>query len=260
MVAIVSLLAVLVLSMTVVRIATVALTLTGLSKELARFQARSAFSGTGFTTSESERVIQHPVRRRIIMTLMLVGNAGIITAMGSLILTFVNVREAENPTFSFWVRLALIIAGLTVLWTVANSQWLDHRMSRWIAWALKRWTNLEARDYAGLLHLTGDYVVVELQVQPNDWMAERNLQQLRLADEGILVLGIEKPDGTYLGAPRGGTRLAVDDRLVLYGRQDIIANLDERRAGSSGNWEHVKAVEQHQRVKASEEETLEEQA
>lgn len=52
MFAIASLLVVLVLSLLVTRIATVALTHTGLSREVARFQARSAFSGVGFTTSE----------------------------------------------------------------------------------------------------------------------------------------------------------------------------------------------------------------
>jgi hypothetical protein len=75
---IISLLVVLVLSLLVVRIATVALALTGLSQQLARFQARSAFTGSGFTTAESEKVVAHPVRRRIIMVLMLLGNAAII--------------------------------------------------------------------------------------------------------------------------------------------------------------------------------------
>lgn len=62
MTAVVSLLVVLTVSLLVTRIATVALTATGLSRETARFQARSAFSGSGFTTSESEAVVRHPVR------------------------------------------------------------------------------------------------------------------------------------------------------------------------------------------------------
>ena len=45
LVPVISLLIVIVISMLVVRIATVALTLTGLSQPLARFQARSAFTG-----------------------------------------------------------------------------------------------------------------------------------------------------------------------------------------------------------------------
>ncbi len=76
----ISILIVLVISLLVVRVATVALTLTGMSQQMAKFQARSAFTGAGFTTSESENVVGHPVRRRIIMLLMLVGNAGIVTA------------------------------------------------------------------------------------------------------------------------------------------------------------------------------------
>ena len=55
------------LSLVITRIATTALSLTGLSWEAAKFQARSAFTGTGFTTSEAERVVDHPVRRRVIV-------------------------------------------------------------------------------------------------------------------------------------------------------------------------------------------------
>lgn len=90
MIAIISLLLVICISILITRIATVALAHTGLSKEAARFQARSAFTGAGFTTHESERVVNHPVRRRIILSLMLLGNAGVVTAVSSSMLTFVN--------------------------------------------------------------------------------------------------------------------------------------------------------------------------
>ena len=62
MLSIISLLVVLTLSIVVTRVATVALTYTGLSRESARFQARSAFTGVGFTTSESEKAVKeaHP--------------------------------------------------------------------------------------------------------------------------------------------------------------------------------------------------------
>ena len=90
MLAIVSLLVIVTLSLLVTRTAAVALTYTGLSHEAARFQARSAFSGVGYTTSEAEDVVNHPVRRRIVMNLMLLGNAGFVTVASSLILTFVS--------------------------------------------------------------------------------------------------------------------------------------------------------------------------
>jgi Trk-type K+ transport system membrane component len=73
MIAVFSFLIILTLSLIVTRIAALALSITGLSSTTAQFQARSAFTGVGFTTLESEAILNHPIRRRIIMTLMLAG-------------------------------------------------------------------------------------------------------------------------------------------------------------------------------------------
>lgn len=62
--AIVLLLLVAILSLLITRFATVALTVTGMTRESARFQARSALTGAGFTTQESEAVVSHPGRWR----------------------------------------------------------------------------------------------------------------------------------------------------------------------------------------------------
>jgi len=66
------------ISFLVIRAAAVALMMTGLDEKRAKFQALSAFSGTGFTTKEAESVINHPRRRRIVTWLMILGNAGIV--------------------------------------------------------------------------------------------------------------------------------------------------------------------------------------
>ena len=66
MTAVISFLVVLFISLLVVRIAGVALTVTGMPREAARFEARSAWSGTGFTTTQSEQIVRHPLRRRIV--------------------------------------------------------------------------------------------------------------------------------------------------------------------------------------------------
>ena len=81
MVPLISLMIIILFSIIVVRIGTVALEMTGLSREVARFQAQSAFTGTGFTTAESEHVVSHPARRRIIRILIFIGNAGVISAI-----------------------------------------------------------------------------------------------------------------------------------------------------------------------------------
>lgn len=259
MIAILSLLFVVVISLLIVRIATVALTLTGLSRELARFQARSAFTGSGYTTQESEQIMQHPVRRRIVMLLMLLGNAGIVTVISSLFLSLTSESGNGSITDHLWFRITVLLGGLVGLSLLAYSSWLDRKMSRLISYMLAKYTDIEVRDYAGLLHLTGNYVVGELTVKEDDWLANRKLMEMRLSEEGILVLGIEKQDGTYIGAPRGHSELEVGDTLLLYGRGESLESLDKRRGGSEGNWEHYKAVETQKMLETEERKQLEEE-
>jgi hypothetical protein len=241
---IVSLLFVVTLSILITRVATIAIAYTGLSRESARFQARSALSGAGFTTSESERVVNHPVRRRIILSLMLLGNAGIVGAVSSLILTFVN---ASDPT-AVTLRIVLLVAGLVVLWAVAMSQWVDRRLSRVISWALQKYTRIDVLDYANLMHLAGDYRIVELLVREGDWLAGKTLLETRLREEGVMVLGITREEGTYLGVPIGSTKILPHDTLIAYGRIAALDAIDQRRDDWVGRQDHKAAVQKQRQV------------
>lgn len=244
MAALASLLTVLTLSLLINRIASVALTQTGLSRELAQFQARSAFTGVGFTTLEAEQVVNHPVRRRIVMILMLLGNVGVATAISSLLLTFLN---SVGP--SDWIqRVSILAAGLMILWLLARNRWVDRYVSRAIKWALKRWTEVDVRDYASLLRVSGDYAITELEVEEDEWLAHRALSDLHLYQEGIIVLGIERANGRYVGAPRGTTKIYPNDTLLLYGRVPTVNELSDRRADLTGDAAHHRAMAEQKQV------------
>jgi hypothetical protein len=244
MVPMISLLVVITLSILITRVATVALTHTGLSKEVSRFQARSAFSGVGYTTRESEQVVNHPVRRRILLLLMLMGNAGIVTAVSSLILAFIQI----GTTGSLFYRILVLGGGLVALWSLSASRFVDRHLSHVISLALKRYTRLEVQDYASLLHVAGEYRVTEMLVDQEDWLSGHTLLELRLRDEGVLVLGITREDGRYIGAPEGTTKILANDTLILYGRARAIERLDERRKGAHGDHEHAEAVAEYQEM------------
>lgn len=247
MAAIVSVLAIVVLSLLITRFATLTLEVTGMSRDSARFQARSALTGTGFTTSEAEAVVRHPVRRRVVMRLMLIGNAGIVTAVASLILSFKG-----GSAGSQLIRAGILVGGLALLWWLSRLDWVDRHLTSLIARFLRS-RGLEARDYARLLDLSGDYGVAELHVQPGDWVADRWLSELRLRDEGVDVLGIRRGN-CYIGVPGPETAIRAGDTLVLYGRSERVCELDDRRRGAGGDERHAEARAEQARVAREEEE------
>lgn len=244
MISIISLLIVVFLSILITRIATIALTHTGMTREAAKFQARSAFSGAGFTTSESEKVVNHPVRRKIVQLLILLGNAGIIVAVSSLILTFVS----EGEGLGLGVKVVLLVSGMVLLWGIASSQWADRQLSRYVNHLLSRYTDLAVRDYDSLLHLAGEYRLAELAIQHADWLNDKRLAETQLRSEGLNVLGIKRDNGQYIGNPEGDTLLGDGDTLIVYGRIDAIEALDSRRRGEAGDVEHNKLVQQQNAV------------
>lgn len=246
MAAVLTVLIVVTLSLLVTRVATTALTLTGLSRELARFQARSALTTTGFPTLESEQMVGHPVRRRVVMGLMLTGQAGVVTVIASLALSFATAPGATDAA----VRLAILIGGLVLLLWLARSRRFDRLLQPLIRWLLGRFTDLDVRDYASLLHIHGDFAVSELLVEEDDWIAGRRLQEVRPADEGLLVLGVQRDATTYLGAPTGQTRIRPGDTLIVYGPTHRLAELDRRAGGPGGDVAHEEATREarHERV------------
>ncbi|MFW5752882.1 MAG: cation:proton antiporter regulatory subunit [Planctomycetota bacterium] len=249
MIPLLSLLLIVSLSILATRVATIALVHTGMSREMARFQARSAFSGVGFTTSESEHTVNHPVRRRIIFTLMLLGNAGIITTVATVLLTFVA-AAAGHP----YLRLGGMAAGIVLLWALASSRWIDQRLSLAISKALNRFTDLRLRDYESLLHLAGGFRVDELAIREGDWLAGRSLRESDIREEGLNVLAIQRMDGSFVGTPQPDDVLAAGDTVIVYGRDAAIEEIDRRRHDHSGDRAHRSAVVSHQAMVAQRDE------
>lgn len=239
---ILSLLVVVLFGLVITRIASSILICTGLSKDLARFQARSAFTTCGFTSVESEQVLNHPVRRRVILTLMLCGNAGIVSAMASVLSIITN---TGNSAATFGYHLLLIVLGFLLLWLVSRSPMIDQAIMSGTSWALKRFTKLDVVDYHGLLHLSEGYTVIEFAISPEHWLCGKNLQDLRLGDEGVQVLGIHRANDDFVGAPTGGTYIRRGDRILFYGRSAQIEELEARQKGDSGDRSHARWCDEH---------------
>jgi len=247
----ISLIIIFILSVLITKIASESLVHTGLSREVAKFQARSAFTGVGFTTREAESIVNHPVRRKIIMSLMLIGNIGIISALASLMLTFV---DASGDRMANIIRLLIIAGSLTGLWLLSRSKWLENILVRLIKKALKQFTTLDIKDYVELLNLKNEYEITVIKVNEEDWMESKKIGDLKLREEGVNIIGVQRKDGTYIGTPYGDTEITEDDQLILYGRKKNLKNLEKRKQDASGEKDHQEAVKEQDEEKKKQEE------
>lgn len=244
MYAVILLMMVAILSLLITRIATIALTVTGMTRPTARFQARSALTGVGFTTTESESVVSHPTRRRIVMTLMLVGNVGLATALAGLLAGFLRADDVGQ----ILVKVLFLVGGLGVVYAASLSGRVDRFLSRLIGRLFSRYTDLQVRDYEAMLHVSGDYEVKEMFARPGTWLVGRPLGELRLRDEGMIVLGIVRRDGSYLGVPSRDTCIDPGDTIILYGRNRDFPRLSHRDASGEGERLHEEAVREQREV------------
>jgi hypothetical protein len=242
MIPILTLIFVVALSMLVTKAATLALMHTGMSKERAKFQARSAFTGAGFTTNESEVVVKHPVRRKIIMLLILLGNAGVVTVISSLILGFTS----QDSAFGAAGNIYLLALAAALFFLAARSNRLDRYLEKIINYFLDKYTDIRPKNFSRMMTVMEDYEVTEVDVRENEWLKGKCLSELKLTDEGLLVLGIIREDQTYIGVPRGRYEIEPKDRLVVYGKSDRVVALSERADPLAGKRSHADSVEEHQ--------------
>lgn len=188
--------------------------------------------------------MSHPVRRRIVYTLMLAGNIGLATFTASTIASLLQATGSRSNEIV--VKMGILAAGVVSLWIFSRSRIVEKQLNRVISWSLRRFARLEVRDYISILNLQKGYSVFELHLCKKDWLAEKSLRELRLTREGILVLGIRRKSGEFLGAPKAETKTAKDDILVLYGPIDRLTELDQRQAGYRGDKAHLEAVKAHE--------------
>ena len=227
MLAVLSLLLIFGLSLLIVHIGTVALMMTGMSRQSAEFSALSAFSRAGIPPpGKVDDLTNHPARVKIVSLLIRLGSVGFVSITATAI---VGLNNADAGTG--WTRLLLVGLGVVFLFGFARSALFDRLLTPLVRRLLDKTTELRSYDFTNLLHLSnGDYKVTEITVSAGSYLANDKLRNLDIFSEGILVLGIFRGEA-YLGAPQGDTQFEEGDRVVLYGHRKVVDDLARRRAG-----------------------------
>jgi len=211
--------AIIIISVLIVKIAAVALNLTGLDEKRSFFQALSAFTGTGFTTSDSELVVRHDVRRKIVMVLMILGNAGLVSVITTLVLTF-RIGGA-TPII---LNILIILVSIFLLVKISQNKGMTRKFTRKIQERLAQSATFTKRPVAEILRLAEGYGIAEVSLAESFEDIGKTLIDSSFRQQDILVLAIER--GTrVIPAPHAEDMLEAGDNLICYGKLENIAKI-----------------------------------
>ena len=190
----------LIVSFVVVRIGAIAFQLTGLEWSLAKFQALSCFSGTGFTTKEAELVTGNKQRRKIATFLIILGNAGLVimiaTLAGSLVPQKTILSKLSESFLPFnippdlvkWVNLIIIVAVVYGIYKVFTHEKFVRKMTNILRKKIIKKEIFQKVSFEELLLATGGYGVSQIAVNAGSPVLGKTLAKSELREQDIMVL------------------------------------------------------------------------
>lgn len=224
---------VLIASFIIVRIGAIAFQLTGLEWSLAKFQALSCFTGTGFTTKEAELIVTNKQRRRVASILMILGNAGFITliataasALNPRVDVWTKLSESFLP-FSIpaavvrWVNIMIIIVAVYIIYKVFTHKKFAQRITDNLRKRILRREIIKKVSFEELLFLTGGYGVSRIDVDKDSPLIDKSLAESDLRKKDIIVLAIVRGDSTVPN-PGANTKIRLGDELISFGNLENI--------------------------------------
>ena len=215
---------VIVLSYLIIKAGAISLRMTGVDKESAIFQSLSAFTGTGFTTFEAEDVVNYSDRRKVIKTLMLLGNVGIVSIIAMLIVSFTGAPGGQ--TFTKLGVIGLVILAIVVISVVRG---LDNLVDRFIERRLKSITHFSMGAFSEMLKLADGYGVAEISLPEGHSIVGRRLHEAELRSREILILAIKRGI-SLIPAPHAEELLKEGDKLICFGLLKNIAAVADEQA------------------------------
>ena len=221
---------VLIVSFIIVRIGAVAFQLTGLEWSLAKFQALSCFTATGFTTKEAELITGNPQRRRIASFLIVLGHAGLVT----MIATFANslrpsgIKIPGLPDFVStgalqWINLAVIAVAIYIIYKVVTNTKLAQRFTDALRRRIVKKEIIKTVSFEELMVATGGYGVSKIEICKDSPVLNKTLLESGLRSQDITVLAVIRA-GETMPNPSANTKIALGDELVCFGRLENIRN------------------------------------
>lgn len=210
------------ISVFVVKIATVALRMTGMDEKRAYFQALSAFTGTGFTTKDSELVLQDDIRRKIVIFLMVLGNAGLITVITTLVVSF-----DRTNMLPLLANVGIVLVLVFILFKALSHKGITKFLNDKIESRLEKRAPFQKRPVEEIMRIAKNYGIAEVSIKANCQDLGKTLSESSFRENDILILAIER-EGAVIPTPKAIDRILLDDTLICYGKLPNIEKIIQK--------------------------------
>ncbi|WP_108671965.1 TrkA C-terminal domain-containing protein [Peribacillus acanthi] len=193
--------------------------MTGLDSKVARFQVISMLTGTGFTTEESNSIIDHPVRRKIGTFLILFGAFSLAVIISSISNMLANNLRILELTFSISVLLVLVI--------LSRIPRIKEHFTAKLHTEMEEHYDIWEHPIKEVLFLDEDDLITEVIITEDSPLIGQKPRDILKKEEDINLLFVK----------RGKIKIRKDleteilqegDQLFLYGNQKEIEKKFER--------------------------------
>lgn len=218
-------LAVAALYLFVIEAFSVAFKLTGLASKKIRFQVASLFTGSGFTTNESEIIVNDDRRRKIAVTCMYVGHVFSVVFMGlitnvliSIATTITNSDVDFLPNENWYYIVFFASLGVLLIVLFLKIPPINHRFQNLLEKiAIAMSTKDRNTNIINVIDLYGKNAIAEVVLNHvPDFASEVPLYQMQLTTKYFInVLSIKR--GKKVIEISKDTMFVKGDILVLFG-------------------------------------------
>ena len=211
-----------------IEIFSVAFKLTGLATNKIKFQVASLFTATGFTTSESELIVNNEKRRKIATACMYTGHVFSVAIMGLIANLMINIFLSFNktagiefavPTFTEWYMILLYItSGFFIVMLILKIPPVNKRFQRFLeAIAINSSKYSRNSNLITILDMYSKHAIAEVVLNSlPDYAKETPLSEMELTKKySINVLSIKR--GKRIIDVTKDTMFRKGDVLVIYG-------------------------------------------
>ena len=192
--------------------------LTGMTIEKSRFQVISLLTSTGFTTKESELITQHPIRRKLASSFMVISYISTLTFISLL----VNMLTHSKVDFK---NIITILVAVLIIVFVFKSSVIDFIESivEYIVKKNKFWKEFNSK-YLNFLTKHRGYGICEVYLSQNSDLIGVSIKECKLTQIEIKILSIDQGD-EFVSFPVPEYVFSQNDKLTVYGN---INNIRER--------------------------------